>query len=323
MLRYFLKRIVALIPVLLAVSFLIFTMMYLTPGDPATMVLGDQASPEQLAEWRAARDLDKPFLQQFGSYIWKIVAHGDFGISYKTGKNVTQSLLERFPTTFVLAVATCIIASVLGVLLGILAANRQNTWVDSLLRVFGMAGVSMPIFWLGLLMIMWFAVKMHWFPVSGWKGPQYVVLPAVTMGLTFMANLLRTTRSSMLDCVRQDYVTTARAKGQKESVITYHHVLMNALIPIITAAGSTFGIALCGAVVTEQTFSIPGLGTLMVSAISTRDYPLVRGSVLLLAVSFSVVNLLMDMLYAAVDPRVKAQFAAKGGKRKKKETAEQ
>ena len=325
MLRYFLKRLLALIPVLLGVVFLIFTMMYFTPGDPATMVLGDQASEEQLTEWRAARDLDKPFLEQFVKYVWKIVSQGDFGISYKTGKNVTASLLERFPTTFVLAIATCVIAMVLGILLGILAANHQNTWIDSVLRVFGMAGVSMPIFWLGLLLILWFAVGLRWFPVSGWYGPKYIVLPAVTMGLTFTASLMRTTRASMLDCVRQDYVITARAKGQKESVITYHHVFRNALIPIITVAGSTFGIALCGAVITEQVFSIPGLGNLMISAITTRDYPLVRGSVLLLATSFSLVNLMIDMLYACVDPRIRAQFASKstGKKKRAKEEAGQ
>lgn len=322
MLRYFLKRLLTLIPVLLSVAFLIFTMMYFTPGDPATIVLGDQASEEQLTEWRAARDLDKPFLEQFGKYIYRLVFHGDFGVSYKTGKNVTKSLLERFPTTFILAIATCAIAMLLGVLLGILAANRQGTWVDSILRIFGMAGVSMPIFWLGLLLILWFSVGLKWFPVSGWYGPKYVVLPAMTMGLTFTASLMRTTRSSMLDCIRQDYVITARAKGQNERVITYHHVFRNALIPIITAAGSAFGIALSGAVITEQVFSIPGLGSLMVNAISTRDYPLVRGSVLLLAASFSLVNLLVDLLYAYVDPRIKAQFAGKSQKKiKAKEEA--
>ena len=166
-------------------------------------------------------------------------------------------------------------------------------------------------------MILWFAVDHQWFPVSGWYGPRYVVLPALAMGMTFTASLMRTTRSSMLDCIRQDYVITARAKGQKESVITYHHVLRNALIPIITAAGSTFGISLCGAVITEQVFSIPGLGSLMINAINNRDYPLVRGSVLMLATSFGVVNLLVDILYAYVDPRIKAQFVGSARKKKK------
>jgi len=317
MLRYFIKRLLSMIPVLLAVTFLIFTMMYFTPGDPATIILGDQASPEQVAKWRAARDLDKPFFQQFGNYLWKIVSRGDFGISYKTGKNVTSALLERFPTTFILAIATCVIAILLGVFLGILAANRQGSWIDNILRLFGMVGVSMPIFWLGLLLILWFAVKLKWLPVSGWYGPKYIVLPAITMGLTFTASIMRTTRSSMLDCIKQDYVVTALAKGQSDRVITYHHVLRNALIPIITAAGSVFGIALAGAVITEQVFSIPGLGSLMVNAITTRDYPLIRGSVVLLAVSFSMVNLLVDFLYAFVDPRIKAQFSGKTAKRKK------
>ena len=318
MLRYFVKRILMLIPVLFCVAFLIFTMMYFTPGDPAKMTLGDTASEEQLIEWRASRGLDKPFFEQFFDYIWGIVSRGDLGTSYRSGMNVTQSLLQRFPTTFILAVVTCVIAMVLGILLGIIAANRQNTWIDSILRVFGMLGVSMPIFWLGLLMILWFAVQRHWFPVSGWYGPKYIVLPAVTMGLTFMASLMRTTRASMLDCIRQDYVTTARAKGQKESVITMHHVFRNALIPIITDSGSVLGIALCGAVITEQVFSIPGLGSLMVTAINSRDYPIVRGSVLLLAVSFSVVNLLIDLLYAVFDPRIRAQFSGKTKNKKLK-----
>ncbi len=317
MLRYIIKRILVLIPVLLAVSFLIFLMMYLTPGDPATMALGDQASPEQLAEWRAERDLDKPFFEQFARYLYKIVFEGDFGISYKSGKNVTESLIERFPTTFALAVSTCLIATFLGVLLGIMAANNQNTILDNLLRVLGMVGISMPIFWLGLLLILLFAVNLQILPVSGWYGPRYMVLPALTMGLTFTASIMRTTRASMLDCLRQDFVTTARSKGQKERVITYHHVFRNALIPVITAIGSTFGIALCGAVVTEQIFSIPGLGSLMINAITTRDYPLVRGSVILLAVSFSMVNLAMDILYACVDPRIKARFSSKGKSKKK------
>ena len=322
MLRYIVKRILTLIPVLLCVAFLIFTMMFFSRGDPATMMLGDQATEEQLAEWREERGLDKPFLQQFGSYIWGIISRGDFGKSYKTGENVTTSLLERFPTTFVLAVATCVISIVAGLFLGILAANHQSTWIDNLLRILGMAGVSIPIFWLGLLLILEFAVNKQWFPVSGWYGPAYVVLPAVTMGLTFTASIMRTTRSSMLDCIRQDYVTTARAKGQKESVITYHHVLRNALIPIITAAGNVFGISLCGAVITEQVFSIPGLGSLMIMAINNRDYPLVRGSVLLLAASFGVVNLLVDILYACVDPRIKAQFVNSARRHKIKRAAD-
>lgn len=319
MLRYAFKRLVALIPVLLGVALLIFTIMYFTPGDPARLQLGDQATEEQLATWREARDLDKPFVVQFAKYIWGIVSRADFGISYKTGKPVSTAILERFPTTFVLAMATCFVGMLVGILLGVVAANHQNTWIDSLARIFGIVGISMPNFWFALLLILIFAVRLRWFPVSGWYGPKYMVLPAVALGMAHAATLMRITRSSMLDCIRQDYVTTARAKGQKESVITRHHIFRNALIPILTAVGSAFGVALGGALITEQIFSIPGLGSLMVNAITNRDYPQVRGSVLLLAASYSLVNLLVDLLYAAVDPRIKAQYS---GKKKKKKQPE-
>ena len=302
-----------MLPVLLGVSFLIFTIMYFTPGDPASIYLGENASEEQVAAWRAARGLDKPYLRQYGEYLLGIVSRGDLGISYKTGKSVTKALLERFPTTFTLAIATSVVSMTVGILLGILAANHQNTWVDSLARFFGMIGVSMPMFWFGLLLILFFAVRLRILPVSGWYGPKYIVLPALTLGLNHTASLMRNPRSSVLDCIRQDYVTTARAKGQKESVITRHHILRNAMIPIVTAAGTSFGVALGGAMVTEQIFSIPGLGSLMVNAITNRDYPQVRGSVLLLAISFSMVNLLVDVLYAFIDPRIKARYAGKKG----------
>ncbi len=313
MIRYILKRLLTMLPVLLGVSFLIFTIMYFTPGDPASIYLGENASEEQVAEWRAARGLDKPYLRQYGDYLLGIVSRGDLGISYKTGKSVTKALLERFPTTFTLAIATSVVSMTVGILLGILAANHQNTWVDSLARFFGMIGVSMPMFWFGLLLILFFAVRLRILPVSGWYGPKYIILPALTLGLNHTASLMRITRSSVLDCIRQDYVTTARAKGQKESVITRHHILRNAMIPIVTAAGTSFGVALGGAMVTEQIFSIPGLGSLMVNAITNRDYPQVRGSVLLLAISFSMVNLLVDVLYAFIDPRIKARYAGKKG----------
>ena len=313
MIRYILKRLLTMLPVLLGVSFLIFTIMYFTPGDPASIYLGENASEEQVAAWRAARGLDKPYLRQYGEYLLGIVSRGDLGISYKTGKSVTKALLERFPTTFTLAIATSVVSMTVGILLGILAANHQNTWVDSLARFFGMIGVSMPMFWFGLLLILFFAVRLRILPVSGWYGPKYIVLPALTLGLNHTASLMRITRSSVLDCIRQDYVTTARAKGQKESVITRHHILRNAMIPIVTAAGTSFGVALGGAMVTEQIFSIPGLGSLMVNAITNRDYPQVRGSVLLLAISFSMVNLLVDVLYAFIDPRIKARYAGKKG----------
>ncbi|MCD8009826.1 MAG: ABC transporter permease [Lachnospiraceae bacterium] len=321
MLRYAVKRILQLIPVLLGVSLLIFTILYFTPGDPADIVLGENASEETKEEWRDSYGLNDSFVEQYVTYIWNIVTKGDFGSSYKSGQPVTKSILERFPTTFLLAVFCSSIAMIIGVLLGIVAANHQNSWIDTIARIFGMAGISMPVFWLGLLLIMLFSVRLQWFPVSGWYGPRYWVLPSICLGLTHAASLMRITRSSMLDCINQDYVRTARAKGQKEGVITRHHILRNALIPIITAAGNSFGVALGGAMVMEQIFSIPGLGRLMVESINNRDYPMVRGAVLLLAISFSLVNLAVDLLYAGVDPRIKAQFASKPRKKAQKEKA--
>ncbi len=316
--RYIAKRLLSMIPVLIGVSFIIFTLLYFTPGDPASMVLGEQASEEAKNEWREEYGLNDSFWTQYFRYIKDIVTKGDFGDSYRNGRSVTSSLIDRFPTTFLLAVCTCVVAMLVGVVLGIVAANHQNSWIDAIARVFGMIGISMPMFWFALLLIMFFAVKLQWFPVSGFYGPRYVVLPAIALGLTHAASLMRITRSSVLDCIRQDYVRTARAKGQTEGVITRHHILRNALIPIVTAAGTSFGIALGGAMIMEQIFAIPGLGRLMVDGINQRDYPIVRGAVMLLALSFSLVNLAVDMLYAYIDPRIKAQY--QGASRKKQKT---
>ena len=316
--RYIIKRIFNMIPVLLGVSIVIFTLLYLTPGDPASLVLGEQASDASKQEWRDKYGLNDSFWEQYGSYISNIVIKGDFGKSYRTGKSVTVAIFERFPTTFLLAVLTSGLAMIIGLVLGIIAANHRNTWVDSAVRVFGMIGVSMPVFWFALLLIMLFSLQLGWLPVSGFYGPKYWVLPASALGLMHSASLMRITRSSMLDCIRQDYVRTARAKGQNEGVITRHHVLRNALIPIITAVGGSFGIALGGAMIMEQIFAIPGLGRLMVDAINNRDYPQVRGSVLLLAVSFSLVNLLVDVLYAYIDPRIKSQYQGASKKKQQK-----
>ncbi len=320
--KYIVKRLLSMIPVLLGVSLIIFTLLYFTPGDPASMVLGEQASEEAKEEWRDRYGLNDPFWVQYGRYIKDIVTKGDFGNSYRNGRSVTESLMERFPVTFLLAVFTCVLAILIGVVLGIIAANHQNSWVDAIARVFGMLGISIPMFWLALLLIMFFAVKLQWFPVSGFYGPRYWVLPSIAMGMTHAASLMRITRSSVLDCIRQDYVRTARAKGQTEGVITRHHILRNALIPIVTAAGTSFGIALGGAMIMEQIFAIPGLGRLMVDGINQRDYPMVRGAVLLLALSFSLVNLAVDVLYAYIDPRIKAQYQGASKKKKKAEAEE-
>lgn len=304
-----------MIPVLLGVTLLVFLLLQMAPGDPAQIILGEDATKEEIEELRNEMGLNDPILIQFGRYVVKLVAEGDMGNSYRSGKPVLKSILERYPTTITLAVFGTVIMLVIGIPIGIISAVKQYSWLDNISVAIGMVGVSMPTFWLGLMLILIFSVKLRMLPASGFYGPAYWILPAATIGFHAAASLMRTTRSSMLECIRQDYVRTARAKGQKEIVVTVHHVLRNAMIPIITVAGMQFGVSLGGAMVVETIFAIPGLGKFIIEAINARDYPIVQGGVLMIALSYSVVNLLVDLLYAAVDPRIKSQF---GGKHKVK-----
>lgn len=311
MAQYILKRVLLMIPVIIGVTLLIFLLQAVTPGDPATLVLGIDAPEEMKEEWRDQYNLNDPILVQYVKYMGGVIK-GDFGVSYRTGKNITQTILERWPTTFILATLTVIIAATLGVVLGIIAALKRNTWIDSVARLLGMLGVSMPNFWFALLLILQFGLKLKWFPISGLYGPEYWVLPAVSAGVLGSAYIMRVTRSAMLDNIYSDFVRTARSKGQSEKVIVVRHILRNALIPISNSIGGQFASSLGGTVVLEQIFSIAGLGTLMVDAIYGRDYPLLRGSVILVALTVSIINLLIDLFYAAIDPRVKSEF--KSGK---------
>ncbi len=307
MVRYVIRRLLLMIPVIIGVTLLIFMLQAFTPGDPAKLALGNDATEEELQQWREERDLNAPILVQYGKYMWGVL-HGDFGISYRSPKNITTTIFERWPTTFLVAILSVSISALIGIALGIIAALHRNSWVDSFARFLGMLGVSMPNFWFELLMIMQFALNLKWFPVSGFYGPEYWVLPMATVGILGSAGLLRLTRSAVLDSLSADYIRTARSKGQKEGNIVLHHVLRNALIPIVTSIGGHFAAALGGTIILEQIFAIPGLGQLMVNAIYQRDYPLIRGSVLLVAVTASVVNLLVDLIYAWIDPRVMAAF---------------
>ncbi|MDR1068867.1 MAG: ABC transporter permease [Clostridiales Family XIII bacterium] len=318
MVIYIIKRLLYMIPVLLGVSLLIFTVLYLTPGDPADIILSPQTPEEIRSTWRDQFGLNDPFFVQFFDFVTGIVLHWDWGTSLVNGQPVTDEIMLRFPATFLLACLTTVIAAVIGILLGVLAAKHQNSWIDTTSSVVGMMGVSMPQFWLGLLLIIWFGLNLQWFPISGFSGPKYWVLPSIALGVQNAAILMRFTRTSVLDCIRQDYVRTARAKGQVERVITWHHTVRNALIPIITTVGGLFGGALGSAMVLEQIFSINGLGRLMVDAIAMRNYPVIRASVLILAVSYSVIYLVLDLLYAAVDPRIKADFKSVPGARLRK-----
>ena len=317
MFRYIAKRLLMMIPVILAVTFLIFFLQALAPGDPAELQLGMDATEEEKDAWREQYNLNDPLLVQYGKYLWGIVSRGDFGHSYRTGQVVTSELFSRWPTTFVLAILTQIVAATIGVAAGVFAALNRNTWKDGVIRILAMIGAAMPSFWFALLLILKFAVDLKWFPVSGWYGPQYWVLPAISTGVLGAAGYMRNVRAAVLDNVKQDFVRTARAKGQKESKVIFHHIMGNAMIPIITCAGLHFAMALGGTMIIEQIFAIPGLGRYMVEAISNRDFPQLRAAIILTAVTVSMVNLLIDILYAAVDPRIKAGFKNSTIKKKK------
>ena len=304
MLKFTMKRLVYLVLVLVGVSFLVFLLLYMTPGDPVRMMLGESATPEAQAELRLELGLDDPFLVQYGRYIKNIVVHQDLGTSYSTRRPILDEIMTVFPNTVKLATAAIIIAVILGTFLGIVSAVRQNSLLDNAVMVLALIGTSAPIFWIGILMIILFSVNLGWLPPSGFGSFKQLIMPALALGMQSTAVVARMTRSSMLEVIRQDFVKTARAKGQKESVVIMKHVFRNALIPVITVVGLQFGTLLGGAMLTEVVFSIPGVGRLMIEAIKQRDFPIVQGSVLFVAACFSLVNLAVDLLYAVVDPKV-------------------
>ena len=305
--KYVLKRILLLIPVLLGVSLLVFAIMSLTPGDPAQLILGENAPKEAVLKLREEMGLNDPFFMQYFRFV-KNAIMGDFGRSYTTGREVFGEIFARFPNTLILAVIGIIISVCIGIPIGIISATRQYSLLDSFSMVIALLGVSMPVFWLGLMLILTFSVKLGWLPSGGFDGLKSIILPAVTLGVGSAAIITRMTRSSMLEVIRQDYIRTARAKGVAEKVVINKHALKNALIPIITVVGLQFGHLLGGAVLTESVYSWPGVGRLMVDAIRQKDTPTVLAAVVFLAAAFSVVNLLVDILYAYVDPRIKSQY---------------
>ena len=316
MLKFIAKRLLVMIPVLIGVTFIIFSMMYITDGDPARMMLGDLATDEEVEALREEMGLNDGFFTQYFNYLGDLL-HGDLGTSYATKQPVAAVVAARLPATIKLAFLSCLFAIVVGVSIGIISAVRQYSVVDSIARVVSLLGISLPNFWLALLLMLLFSVKLGWLPASGLYGPAYYIMPMISISAVSIATFARTTRSSMLEVIRQDYIRTARAKGQNEWVIVFRHALKNALIPIITIVGVQFATALGGAVVNEQVFAIPGLGKLMVDSIKSRDFPVVQGGVLIIAFMFSILNLLIDLLYAFVDPRIKSQYM-KGNKSKKK-----
>ena len=309
--RYILNRILMMIPVLLGVSLVVFSMIFIAPGDPARIILGDTASEEAVQELREEMGLNDSFVKQYVRYIKNIVIKGDLGTSYITQRSVTAEIADRWPTTMLLAVMSVILGTFIGIPAGIISATRQYSILDNLAMILALIGVSMPNFWQGLMLIIVFSIHLAWLPASGFYGPIYWILPVITIGTGTAATITRMTRSSMLEVIRQDYITTARSKGNKESTVIMKHALKNALIPIITVIGLQLGRGLGGAILTESIFSIPGIGKLMVDSIKARNYPVVQGGVLFIAIAFSFINLFVDILYAYADPRIKSQYSRK------------
>ena len=307
MYRYVLKRIILLIPIMLAVSFIVYFIVDLAPGDAIDAIYGSEISQEQKDQLREELGYNDPLIIRYGRYMWDCL-HGDMGMSTSFNSPVAELYFNRFPATLQLAFWGILVALLIAIPLGIIAAVHQNSCVDSGSMVLGLVGMSMPNFWLGLMLIILFAQTLGWLPSNGNEYWSSVILPAVTMGVGQAALLIRTTRSSMLEVIRQDYLRTARAKGVSEHKVIYRHALRNALIPIITAAGTQLGIALGGSVVVESVFSWPGVGKLTIDAFNSRDTTLVVGCLILTTAFSSILMMLMDILYAFVDPRIKARY---------------
>jgi len=307
MLAYTARRILGLVPVLLGVAFLVFTMLWISPGDPVVALLGESAqgiSSEALAELRQAYGLDRPFLVQFASYLADVV-RGDLGVSVRSSQPVLTEVMSRFPATLALAGSAMLVAIVIGMVFGILAAVYRGTIVDHVAVVVALLGVSVPVFWSGLVLMLIFALYLGWLPASGFGSWRHLLMPAFAVGFSSAAFIARITRASLIEALRQDYVRTARSKGLSPSVVRLKHALRNALLPVVTVVGLQFGGLLGGAVLTETVFAWPGVGRMLVDAIRSRDMPLVQGSVLFVAVVFIVVNLVVDLSYAALNPKVR------------------
>ena len=297
--KYIGKRLLLMIPVVIGVAITIFTIMYFVPGDPAQIILGTSATEADLAAKRTELGLDQPYLVRLGTYLSDIFLHGNFGKSYINNTPITQELLGRLPRTLLLGVISIAIALLVGVPLGISAAVHQGSWMDNICMFIALVGVSMPTFWVALMLVILFALKLGWLPAMGIGGIQYYILPCIANSFGGIATQARQARSSMLEVIRSDYITTA---------------LPNALIPIVTVAGSNLAHMFGGSLIIEQVFSIPGIGTYMITAVNSRDYPVVEGCVIFLAITFSIMMLLVDLAYAYIDPRIKAQYeGGKGG----------
>jgi peptide/nickel transport system permease protein len=310
--RYIIRRLLWAVPVLLGATFLVFWSIRWVPGDPAIAIAGELATPELIAQVRADLGLDEPLLIQYGIYLGRVV-QGEWGRSVRSGLPVTQEIRTRLPRTVQLALLSLLVAAAIGIPIGVLSATRANSWVDAASMVMALLGVSMPIFWLGLMLIIFFALTLPgWLglsapilPPTGSGTWRHYIMPTLALAANSMAIQARMTRACMLEVLGNDYIRTARSKGVSERTVIYRHGLRNALIPIVTVIGLQFGTLLGGAVLTETVFAWPGIGRLLVDAIGYRDYPVIQGTVLVITIGFVAVNLLVDILYAYLDPRIR------------------
>ena len=307
--NYILKKLIIIPFTLLASILLIYILVNLSPVDPIALIVGDGGTEESIAALRAELGVDDPIIVQYGRYIWNLL-HGSMGRSWFTNADVWNEIKNCIPVTFALALIVAVISIVIGTVLGVLCAVKQYSWIDTLVNLVSMFCSSMPPFWIGLMLLLWFALELDWFPAYGLDTWRHWVLPVVTMCIPQVTRFCRFTRSSMLDCIRADYITTARAKGNKESTVIFKEALRNALIPLITIAGTSIAQMMGGSVVIEQVFAIPGLGRLVISSIQKMDVPIVIGCIVVIAMVFLVITVIMDLLYAVVDPRIKAKFSS-------------
>ena len=313
MLKYIIKRLLWIIPVLFGVAIVVFTILYFSPGDPAYLALGDNATPEAVEAYRVEMGIDGTYWERLGRLLTGML-HGDLGLSFRSKTPVMDELLVRFKVTFNISAWSIVLGIILGIFFGIVSALKQNSIWDTLSTGCALFGISMPMFWQGLMLILIFSVWLDWLPASGYGTWQQMVMPVIALGVNSSATIMRTTRSSMLEVMRQDYIRTAKAKGQTYWAVVLRHALKNAMIPIVTVIGLQMGTLLAGSIVTEVIFSVAGVGKYLVDSMNARDYNAVQGCVLLIAFVSAILNLIVDIIYTFIDPRMKTMYASsKGG----------
>lgn len=305
LLKYAIKRILSIVPLLFFITLLVFIMLSAAPGDPAVLMLGPEATVEKVEQLREELGLNKPLYIQYRDFLKQLIFKGDLGRSYQSGRPVIDEIRRTLPVSIQLAVNGILISSIIAVFFGVVSAVKQYSLLDNITKIVVLAGVSMPVFWLGLIMIVIFSVYLGIFPSAGWGDWQHMVLPSFTTAAYPLAIIARLTRSTMLEVIRQDYIRTARAKGLPERTVIFKHALRNSFIPVITIIGLQFGVIISSAILTETVFAIPGLGRLIVTSVFARDYAVIRGGILVIASVFAIINLIVDLSYSFFDPRIK------------------